>query len=86
MSPILFNVVVNNVIRTCLATTVEDQRVAYDRLGETFGRCFVVLYADDDMVGLRNSDWLQHEMNVLVGLFRRYVQSANIAKKWTMTC
>ena len=38
MSPILFNVVVNNVIRTCLATTVEDQRVAYDGLGETFGR------------------------------------------------
>ena len=37
MSPKLFNVVVENVIRNWLAMTVEDQRVARDGLGETIG-------------------------------------------------
>ena len=34
----LFNVVVDNFIRTSLAMTVEDQRVDHDGLGETVGR------------------------------------------------
>ena len=37
--PTLFNVVVDNVIITWMAMTVEDQRVAQDGLGETVGRC-----------------------------------------------
>ena len=34
----LFNVVVDNFIRTSLAMTVKDQRVDHDGLGETVGR------------------------------------------------
>ena len=30
-------------------------------------------------------DWLQNAMNVLVGLFRRYVLVENVAKSCTMT-
>ena len=30
------------------------------------------------MVGSQNADWLQHAMNVLVGLFRRYGLEANV--------
>ena len=56
VSPTLFNVVVNNVIRTFLDMTVEDQRVDHDGLGETVGRCLGVFYADDGMVGSRESD------------------------------
>ena len=37
MSSMMFNVVVDNVIRTWLAVTVENQRVAHDGLGETVG-------------------------------------------------
>ena len=36
VSPTLFNVVVDNIIRTCLAMTVEYQRVAQEKLGDTF--------------------------------------------------
>ena len=36
------------------------------------------------MVGSPESDWLQHTMNVLVGLFRRYDLAANITKPCTM--
>ena len=50
----LFNVVVDNVIQTWLEMTVEYQKVAQDRPGET------VFYADDGMVSSRDSDWMQH--------------------------
>ena len=30
--------------------------------------------------------WLQHALNVLVGLFRRYGMADNVAKLRTMTC
>ena len=38
------------------------------------------------MVRSRDSEWIQHAMNVLVGLFKRYGLAANIAKSHTMTC
>ena len=82
----LFNVVVDNFIKTWLAMTVEDQRVAHDGLGETIGRCLGVLYANNGMVVSRDPDWLQHAMHVLVGLFRRYGLAANVSKSRTMTC
>ena len=53
----LFNVMVDNVIRTCLAMTVEDQRMEHDRIGETIRQCLEVLYADNIMVGSSDSDW-----------------------------
>ena len=86
MSPMLFNVEVDNVIRTWLAITVEDQRVARNKLVETVGWCLGVFYDDDVMVGSRESNWLQHAMNVLVGLCRRYGLAANVEKSRTMTC
>ena len=82
----LFNVVVKNFIRTWLDTTIEDQRVDYDGMGETFGRCLGVFYSNYGMVGSRNSDLLQHAMNALVGSIRRYGLAANIAKSHTMIC
>ena len=86
VSPTLFNVVVYRVIRTWLVMTVEDQRVANYRLGDTVGQCLGVFYDNDGMVGSLDSDWLQHNMNVLFGLFRRYVLDANVANSNTITC
>ena len=53
--PTLFNVVVDNVITTWMAMTVEEQKVAHDGFGETFGLCLGVFYADDGMVGSRDA-------------------------------
>ena len=61
--------VVEIFIRTWLATRVEDQRVAHNSLVEAVGKCLGLFYANDDMVGSRYLDCLQHLMNVLVGLF-----------------
>ena len=82
----LFNVVVDNVIKTWLAMTIKDQRVPHDGLGETIGRCLGVLYSDNSMVSSRDSACLKHTMNVLVGLVRRYGLAANVSKSRTMTC
>ena len=49
--------------------TVEDQRVAHDGMGEAFGQCLGVFYANYSMVGSRDAEWIQHLMNVLVSLF-----------------
>ena len=69
VSPTLLNLVLDNVIRTCLTMALEDQRVDHDEFGDTVRQCLGVFYADDGMVGSRDADWLKHLMNVLVGLF-----------------
>ena len=53
--------------------------MAHDGLGDSIGQCLGVFYANDGMVGSWDLDWLQHFMNVLVGLFRRYFLEANVS-------
>ena len=48
--------------------------------------CLGFFYADDVMVGSRDSGWLQHLMNVLIGLFRRYGLVVNFNKSRAMKC
>ena len=45
ISPTLFNVVVDNVVRTWLDMTSEDQSVAHEGLGLNVGIRLVVFYA-----------------------------------------
>ena len=64
---------------------LKDHMMDHGGLGETFERCLGVFYANDGMVGSQFADWLQHSMNVLVGLFRRYGLAANVSKSRTIT-
>ena len=57
----------------------------HNQLVETVRRCLGVFYPKNDMVGSRDLEWLQHLMNVLVGLFWQYGLAANISKSRTMT-
>ena len=66
--------------------TVEDQRVAHNGMVEASGLCLGVFYANDGMVGSRDVEWIQHLMNVLVGLLRQYGLVSNIAKSRMMMC
>ena len=54
----MFNVVVDNGIRTWLEIMVEDHRVAYDGLGYTVGRCLGVCYTNYGVVKSSDPDWL----------------------------
>ena len=49
------------------------------------GRCLVIFYADDGMVGSRDPEWIQGPLNVPIDLFRRYRLVANVAKSKAMT-
>ena len=85
ISPTLFSVVVNNVVRTWLTMTVEDQVVAQERLGLNVGRCLVVLYAYYSMIGAWYSEYLRNALNILLGLFWRYGRVVNISNLRTTT-
>ena len=86
ISPTLFNLIVYNVVRNCLDLTVEDQLVAQEGLGLVLGRCLVLFYDNNGMVGLWYMEWLQGAMIVLIGLFFRYRMVLSAAKYKSMTC
>ena len=69
MSPTLFNVVMDNFIRTWMAMTAEYHRVVRDGFGEAVGGCLGVFYINDGIIGSRDPDWLQNFRNVMVDLF-----------------
>ena len=63
---------VDNVVWTGMAMTVEYQAVAQEGLGLNVGICLGVFYAENGMLGARDSEWLQNALNVLIGLFHLY--------------
>ena len=84
VSPTLFNVVVENIVKIWFAMTAEDQRVDHDWLGGAVSRCLGVCYLNDGTVVSRDPEWLLYSMSVLVGLFLQYGLAANVTKYCTM--
>ena len=82
----LFNLIVDNVVRKWLALMAEDQLVDQEGLGISVGRCMGLFYACYDMVGSRDPEWLQVDLNVLIGLLQLYGMVWNIAKYKSKTC
>ena len=62
----MFNVVVDNMVRTCLLITVEDQTVAQEGLGLNVGIFLGVLYAKDFMIRVQDSEWIKNAHNITV--------------------
>ena len=56
LSPILFNLIVDNVVRNWLALTVEDQLVAQEVLGPAVGSCMGIFYTNNGVVGSRDPE------------------------------
>ena len=75
----LFIIIVDNVVRNWIALTVEDQLVAQEVLGLELGRCIKISYTDNGVVGLRDQEWLQGALNMLIDLFFQYRLVANVA-------
>ena len=86
ISPTLFNLIVYNVVCNWLALMVDDQLPAQEGLGITLWRCLVIFYANGGMVGSRDPNWLQGDLNVIIGLLRRYVLVANVIKSKVVIC
>ena len=86
VSPTLFNLIVYNMVCNWLALMVDDQLSVQEGLGLALGRCLVIFYANGGMVESRDPDWLQGNLNVIIGIFCRYGLVMNVTKSKVMIC
>ena len=78
-----FNILIDNVVRNWLQATVPGPA---DSASMTVARRLSMFYADDGIIGSRDSRWLQDSLTVLVSMFRRIGLQTNTAKTRTMNC
>ena len=69
-----------------LYMVVEDELFDHGGLGLAVVRCMGMFYMYDGLVGLRDPEWLQGALNVIIGLFQKYGLVANVAKSKAMIC
>ena len=84
--PTIFKVAVDNVVRNCLSMTVEDDEIILDGMVHAVGRSMGVFYADDGLIGSRDSKWIQGSLKLLIGLFHWIGLMAKISKSKMMVC
>ena len=85
LSPTIFNIVVDAVVRYWLSLVL-DGTESDDGLGRSVAEQLVLFYADDGLIGARNHEWLQMALSCLVGLFARAGLQTNTSKTKAMTC
>ena len=85
LSPTIFNVVVDAVVRHWLqlATQKAERRGEQGREGRHQAALF---YADDGMIASSDPRWLQWAFTILVGLFDRVGLNTNQRKTVSMAC
>ena len=84
-SPKLFNMAVESVVSNCLSPKVEDKAVIQDGLGHVIVRILGVSYEGDGLLGSRDPEGIQGELNVLIVLLLQIRLAANITKLNTTT-
>ena len=88
MSPTLFNVLVDAVVRKWLADVMEDMSTAHPGFqGADVGRLSSLFYADNGAIGSLDPEWLQRANQHLCNLFRDCTGLVpNTEKIETMSC
>ena len=85
LSPTIFNVVVDTVVRRWLSVTVEgaEERGEHGQEGRHQNALF---YTDNGMVSLSDPRWLHVAFITLVSLFYSVGLKTNVVKKVRMVC
>ena len=88
MSPTLFNVLVDAVVRKWLADVMDDMTAANSGLqGDDVGRLSSLFYANDGAIGSLDHEWLQRANQHLCNLFRDCTGlKPNTEKTESMSC
>ena len=84
LSPTIFNVVVDAVVRHWVTLAVEDAEKRGER-GKEGRHQAALFYADDGMLASSNPRWLQWAFNDLVSLFKCVGIHTNVGKTVRMT-
>ena len=77
---------VGSVIRHWLKLTMGNPDGTNNGVEYAVGQKLGVFYADNGMIVSNNPDQLQESINLLIGLFKRIVLEAYIAKSKTIIC
>ena len=85
LSPTIFNVVVDAVVRHWVTVMVEGAEERGKR-GQEGRHQAALFYADNGTVAFSDPCWLQGAFNTLVGLFDRVGLQTNAGKKVGMVC
>ena len=85
LSPTIFNVVVDAVVRHWVMLAVEEAETRGER-GREGRHQATLFYADDGMVSSSDPRWLQWAFTTLVGIFDRVGLKTNMGKTFRMTC
>jgi hypothetical protein len=85
VSPTIFNIVVDAVVRYWLSL-VCGENVAANGLGYEVKEKCVLIYADDGLLSSRNQEWVQESFNFLIGIFERVGLLTNTSKTKAMIC
>ena len=86
LSPNLFNICVDSVVRHWLTLVIDDNGAVVTGLGPTVEDKLALFYADDGLVSSVQHEWLQQALQVLVELFTRIGLQTNTRKTQQMTC
>jgi exonuclease III len=84
-SPIIFNMIVDTIVRYWVSEVLEDEDAAIDG-GAGWLEISALFYADDGFLSSHNADKLQKSSDFLVELFHRMNLDANKIKTKSMVC
>lgn len=86
ISPMLFNIVVDVIVRYWLSVESPFPETSRDGIGHKILDHQVLFYADDGLLASTNPNWLQKSFDSLVLLFARMGLKTNVKKTVSMTC
>lgn len=86
ISPTIFNIVCDAIIRQWINTVSDDGRDPVEGFGLRVEHRAAMFYADDGLLASRSASWLQQALEVLAELFERVGLRTNTTKTVAMTC
>jgi hypothetical protein len=86
LSSLIFNVVVDAVVREWLCRTLDNEAARDGLTMVQSATQMVSFYVDDGVLSARDPVWLQSALDVLITLFVQVGLKANTKKTQVMTC
>ncbi len=86
LSAKLFNILVDAVVREWVWQLREESELEEAVITELMGAFFAIFYVDDAYLALRDPEFLQRVLDILVDLFARVGLKPNVKKTQTMIC